>query len=317
MELFSFKLLPDSPWLTPWQSDTLAGLLCWTAARTRGGDWLRREIIEPAFTAHPPFVVSDAFPSDWLPVPITLRLGDWTPEQRKPVRRSRWLRHESFRAWQRGEQISVDQLISRDGLFGYSQLRNCIGRATGTTGGAGGLFPKDEWVLDRDAKHLIVYARIDSSFRGTFYDLLSELSQSGFGADASAGKGQFRVGSALEPAGQLDDITEPNGCTVLSTFQPSDTDSTNGLWETFTKYGKLGPDFGLENVFKRPLVMLRPGACFRSPTPRGWIGRAIPTHELFDSETTNTLNGRGASVVQYAFGLALPCSFLRESSWSS
>ena len=48
MNLYRFRLIPESPWRTPWQSDTLAGLLCWMCARTEGDTVLRRQIIEPA-----------------------------------------------------------------------------------------------------------------------------------------------------------------------------------------------------------------------------------------------------------------------------
>jgi hypothetical protein len=93
---------------------------------------------------------------------------------------------------------------------------------------------------------------------------------------------------------------------VLSTFQPAATDPTDGAWEAFTKYGKLGPDFGLENVFKRPMILFRPGACFRSLPARGWMGRAIPMKELLAEDIVGHLNGRGAAVVHWAFGLCVP-----------
>src|SRR5260370_34908602 len=66
VNLYRFRLVPESPWRTPWQSDTLAGLLCWMCARTDGDTVLRQQIIEPALPGRPPFVLSDAFPGDGL-----------------------------------------------------------------------------------------------------------------------------------------------------------------------------------------------------------------------------------------------------------
>ena len=110
---------------------------------------------------------------------------------------------------------------------------------------------------------MTVYARVEAGFAELFWRLVQELAHWGFGSDRSAGKGQFRLDSQLEPANDLDAPAEADGCVVLSTFQPAATDPTDGAWEAFTKYGKLGPDFGLENVFKRPMIVFRPGACFR------------------------------------------------------
>ncbi|MGO9597043.1 MAG: hypothetical protein ACLP7Q_03385 [Isosphaeraceae bacterium] len=108
-----------------------------------------------------------------------------------------------------------------------------------------------------------------------FWRAIHELATDGFGADRSAGKGQFHVEGEPEPADFLDRVEVPNGLLVLSTFQPDAGDPTDGAWDAFTKYGKLGPEFGLENVFKRPLVLRKPGACFLLPKARPWLGRAV------------------------------------------
>ena len=103
-----------------------------------------------------------------------------------------------------------------------------------------------------------MYVRVQDELKTRFWQWVEELASWGFGADRSAGKGQFRLNSALEPVPNLDKISGANGSVVLSTFQPTSGDPTDGAWELFTKYGKLGPDYGLENVFKRLLILLRP-----------------------------------------------------------
>jgi CRISPR-associated protein Csm4 len=315
MKLYRFRLIPESPWRTPWQSDTLAGLLCWTCARTEGEEVLRREIIDPALAGRPPFVLSDAFPGDWLPVPAAVRLAEWPAEKRKEVKRARWLSAEAFREVQGGRPPALADLIAAAGSREYTQLRNNIGRATNTTAQAGGLFPTDEAVLgldtnDRPLKYLTVYVRLCDEFGARFGRLITELAEWGFGADRSAGKGQFRLDAKLEPVEDLAGPDEADGCVVLSTFQPAATDPTDGSWEAFTKFGKLGPDFGLDNVFKRPMILLRPGACFRGEKACGWLGRAIPMQELLAPDAVTDLTRGGTNVVHWAFGL---CVALRWS----
>jgi CRISPR-associated protein Csm4 len=306
MNLYRFRLVPESPWRTPWQSDTLAGLLCWMCARTEGDTVLRQQIIEPALAGRPPFVLSDAFPGDWLRVPAAVRLLDSPAEQRKTVKRAKWLSQKSFGRLQCGELPTMSELIHESGILEYTQLRNTISRSSNTTTDGGGLFPTQESVLDKDVNCLTIYARVEAGFVEPFWRLVQELAHWGFGSDRSAGKGQFRLGSQLESANELDAPADADGCVVLSTFQPAASDPTDGAWESFTKYGKLGPDFGLENVFKRPMIVFRPGACFRGQAARGWIGRAIPMHELLAGNVIGHLNGRAAPVVHWAFGLCVP-----------
>jgi CRISPR-associated protein Csm4 len=308
MKLYRFRIVPESPWRTPWQSDTLSGLLCWTCARTEGDTVLNEQLIQPALEGKPPFVLSDAFPGDCLPVPMEVRLANWPADKRKDVKRARWLPTDAFQRWQRGEAPTCEQLTPSSGVREYAQLRNSISRASGTTAAEGGLYPTEEAVLE-GTKHLTVYVRVRDEVKSLFWQLLEELTTWGFGADRTAGKGQFRLDSELERADDLDAASEPQGCVALSTFQPNAGDPVEGFWEAFTKYGKLGPDFGVGNVFKRPLILFRPGACFHRPVTKGWLGRAIPMAELLALDTLEELrDGLGANVVHWAFGLCVPAS---------
>jgi CRISPR-associated protein Csm4 len=306
MKLYRFRIVPESPWRTPWQSDTLSGLLCWMCARTEGDAVLRRKIIDPGLEGHPPFVLSDAFPGDWLPLPAAVRLADWQPADRKSVKRGKWLSVAAFNRVQEGQRPALSDLIQTPGVHDYTQLRNNIRRVSNTTAHAGGLFPTNESVLGAEVEHLSVYARLRDDFVQFFWQLVKELSDWGFGADRTAGKGQFRLESELEQVEALSGPNQANGCIVLSTFQPAAADPTDGGWEAFTKYGKLGPDFGLENVFKRPIIVLRPGACFLHSSGMPWLGRAIPMRELLAEDVARDLESRGATVVHWAFGLCVP-----------
>jgi CRISPR-associated protein Csm4 len=314
MRLYRLKLRPLSPWITPWQSDTLVGMLCWTAARCWKIGRLHAEILEPVLNGEPPFVLSDAFPGDLLPIPITLRLQEWADEALKRVKRARWLPFEAFRHAQKGESLDSGHLLAEEAYETSDRLRNTLDRATGTTGDDA-LFSTPETVLNTraailtDAPYLSVYLRIASGYEARVLELFQLLALTGFGADVSAGRGAFEVASDLEPMDELGaERSGANGIVVLSTFQPAEQDPTDGYWELFTKYGKLGPDYGLENVFKRPLIMIRPGACFRCASNRGVVGRAIPMSELLPEDVGEIIASRGADVLHLAYGLALPFS---------
>lgn len=315
MNLYRLKLRPSSPWRTPWQADTLAGMLCWACARTEGGEALRRQILDLALLGEPPFVLSDAFPGDLLPLPEFVRLQAWPQEQLKAARKARWIPPVAFRNAQSGQLVLFDELLTTNPLKPHAQTRNQIDRMTDTTGAGGQLFTLSEhWLGEKTevlagTAYLSVYVRVVPGFEEKLLALFGELAQTGFGADASVGKGQFELISGLEPMPpdqQLDKIEAPDGVVSLSTFQPGGDDPADGGWQAFTKFGKLGPDFGLENVFKRPLLMLRPGAFFRVAEPPTVLGRAIPMEQLLSSEVCQQLTAKSVRMAHLAFGLTVP-----------
>ena len=107
MQLYTIKIRPRSPWRTPWQADTLMGALCTTCARCLGVEVLRAKLIDPMREGSPPFVLSDAFPGDLLPIPTTLRLAELPAGvDVKVVKRAKWLSSADFRNACLGEQLA-------------------------------------------------------------------------------------------------------------------------------------------------------------------------------------------------------------------
>lgn len=309
MNLYRIKLKPLSPWRTPWQADTLAGMLCRACARLEGGAFLHEHILAPALRGESPFVTSDAFPGDLLPVPELVRLGGWPLDQLKAVRRARWVSMDAFTRIQVGQPLAFHDLLQVAAFQTEAHMHNTLDRLTDTTRGEGlSIFTlQEDWLSGTD--FLSVYVRVTDEFRPTLLRLFEELAQTGFGADVSIGKGQFELASGFESVPQLEAVTTPNGVIALSTFQPATNDPTAGGWQAFTKFGKLAEDFGESDVFKRPLVMLRPGAFFYLDQPRLKLGRAIPMEEILSLETCQSLSDKGISIAHLAFGLAVPAHF--------
>lgn len=306
MQLYRIKLKPLSPWRTPWQADTLAGLLCRACARIRGGNFLHEHILQPALNDNPSFLVSDAFPGDLLPVPDLVRLWKWPNDQFKAVRQARWVRLDSFKNIQAGHSIAFEDLLVDESFQQEAHVHNTLDRLTDTTQGDSlSIFTLQEhWI--NGVEYLSVYVRVVEEFKADLLALFEEVSQTGFGADVSIGKGQFELASGFESFEQLDDLDLANGVISLSTFQPNKNDPTDGGWQAFTKFGKLAEDFGIDNIFKRPLVMLRPGAFFHSSHSRWKLGRAIPMDQILSQEACQALRSNGVEIAHLAFGLAVP-----------
>jgi len=306
MNVYRIKLKPQTRWRSPWHADTLTGMLYGTAANYFGEDFLTSRIISPALSGVPPFVLSDAFPEELLPIPLSVRSENWPDEARRKVKKSRWLTQLAFGKVQRGGELEATELLEDASAHTVNHIHVTLDRLSDRA--------EDQSLQNAEetfsaTSYLSVYARIEPGFVKIASELFRSLSLTGFGADVSTGAGQFEVLSEFEPFNQLDDVNQASGAVILSTFQPSRTDPTDGVWDVFTKYGKIGPSFGLASVFKRPFIMLRPGTCFKASPPRPYYGRVIPMCEFADTETIDKLQKDGINLVHPAFGLSVPIKF--------
>lgn len=306
--LARLELKPLGVWTTPWQADSLLGAIACTWARTHGQDALRRNLLDPWRAGDPPFVISDAFPGDLLPVPVGVPLWwKWPPDARKAVKKRRWIDTTDFRRIQRGEKPMLDQVPVpvRENV----RLRNSILRGPKETGASGELFevPYSDLISDADDRHLTIYCRASEHGMDLLVQALEMLGRTGFGADASVGHGAFEPAGDPERCPEFSDVTDADGFISLSTYQPAPADPTDGFWRTFVKYGKLAPEFHDRAVFKRPQVMIEAGACFRTgDPPRPFYGGLIEPERLLAAPARETLAETGVHPVQAAFALAAP-----------
>jgi CRISPR/Cas system CSM-associated protein Csm4 (group 5 of RAMP superfamily) len=317
--LYRLKLRPTAPWRTPWQADTLAGMMLATAARTLGQQTLRARLIDPMIEGRPPFVLSDAMPGDLLPVPVHLRLSVWPGDtDLKRVKRARWLAPDHFQSARSGGCPAADALLSDADVF-HDQARqhNSLSRVTDASFSAeegGGIYQRPETVLlatrpsDEQANCLSVYVRIlDRAIADLLIELFHQLSLTGFGADTATGRGQFELPEDPAPVPHLDELPPgANGIVSLSTFQPGAADPVNGYWDAFPKFGKVGPDAGLTDVRKNTLILFRPGASFRADPSTGVLGRAVPMRELLPAGAAEELAARDFNIIHAAFALTVP-----------
>lgn len=318
MRLQRLRLRPRSPWRTPWQADTLTGALCTAAARVYGADFLRDRLIAPMLAGAPPFVLSDTFPGDLLPLPIAARLAPVPQDQTKSVKRAKWAACTDFLSLVAGDTQHVpwDRLLSDEAVFSTETRRhNTLARDSDMSLEEGGLFSRADIHLQAGIDHLTLHFRAeDEQATDLLFDLLHELALTGFGADTATGRGQFDLLGEPDFVPELD--AQPpsgNALVCLSTFQPAPSDPVDGFWEVFPKFGKLGPDLGLTDVRKKTLMMFRPGACFRADPGTPILGRALPMDLIVPEAPAANLRARGLSIIHPAFGLTLPARFDWES----
>ncbi len=285
------------------------GALAVSWMRSHGPEALRRDFIDPWLAREPRFVVSDAFPGDALPAPasLTLPLWEWGEEERKSVKKLRWLSHECFEAVQKGVKPTLKRAPGVS-VENNVLMRNSVSRSTEAAATHDGLFEVPYRKLSDPDACLTLYARGDGGGLEMLVQSLALLGQTGFGARASTGHGGFDVLSGPEPCPELDDLPDADGFLSFSTYQPAKSDPVEGYWRSFVKYGKMAPEFHhIDAVFKRPQVMLEAGACFRTGvSPRPFYGGAIETERLLSDGDREKLDRLGVRPVQAAFALAVP-----------
>lgn len=302
MRTYRIDLAVPSGFITPWQSDTLFGHLCWAAERQ--GRFTKFNgaagLIDLFRASDVPFVISDGFPAGLLPAPITLK-GRFLSESSenldsssyalmKKAKKREYLTLAQFQAFQRGETPDIE--IDSKGFVKATTLHNKISRFTNTTGDAGSLFERDE-IFAPDGK-VQIYAKVREGFEDDLRLLFELVAHSGFGAKKSSGKGACSVES-FDLCNDFESSSKPGGFITLSHYVPAYGDPTDGAYKTMVKYGKLGEEKTFSgNPFKKPLIMLKPGSVFKADDVKPYYGRLVENIAYTDPD-----------VVQYGFGFAV------------
>lgn len=303
MQTYEIKLSVPSSFITPWHADTIFGHLCWVAERNSGFSNFSGAagLIALYRTGNPPLIISDAFPTGFVPAPANLKdffdslntdeLDVSRYSLLKKIKDVEYITLDQFKQFRAGNVFAVDNVEKQ--MVSAITMHNQINRFTNTTGDSGSLYEQDERFV-RDGK-LSIYARIAKGYEADVEKLFRLFADGGFGKKKSTGKGAFTLESFEEKNDLFDTPGATNSFVVLSHFVPAHDDPTDGVYKTMVKYGKLGEEKALGgNPYKKPLVMLKPGAVFRSDTLKPYCGRMI--------QATERIAYADEDVVQYGYG---------------
>jgi CRISPR type III-A-associated RAMP protein Csm4 len=190
---------------------------------------------------------------------------------------------------------------SREEEREYPVTRTAVDRITGSAR-EGRLFVSDETFYGPN-RTFDVWHKLDERDEG----LLARLTEwwrwverNGFGRRKSAGHGVFRIeGEGLVEAGEkLPRVDNPNGFVTLSAWVPRQGDPTDVTYRTLVKRGKLAEALALPGPWKKPLLMIEPGAVARlrdGETVREWYGRLV-----------EQMHWTQENIVQYGYAFPLP-----------
>ena len=308
MPFYRYKITPRGAFGTPMRSDTLHGQLLCAASELDGAEAVT-DLIAAFESDTPPFVCSSALPEGLLPMPClpplpreeflerfctqgsffkgnkvqalgaykTFRklshvpLNVWT-ELRSALSQSRlferWLqdrRHnpDAFRpAPARTETVWRAEHI---------EAHNSIDRLTGSVSQEGGLFLTESTFYGSHAK-LDLYAFTENPEK--FERLLAHVASTGFGRDASTGKGWFAF--ERDPSFDSAEFKGAGTCRMtLSVLSAMDMSAVDGWYRIFSKSGRVWGSLGEGNPFKKAFLAMEEGSVFKSLPARGYVLRGL------------------------------------------
>lgn len=245
----------------PPRAPTLWGHLAWWVRYTEGEEKLK-EWLE-AFQHDPPFLLSSAFPTGYLPRPYLPQLQVEDTQARKALKKIRYLSLKTFaRVIQEGEQALRDAPELKEGkapkVTLASQTRVGINRTTGTA--QEGILFTDRvyWLNDKAQQQTwTVYAQVRQQ-ADYLEQALREVGTFGYGGKASVGLGRFEVVDTQEL--ELPEAENPTHYVTLSPTLPQG----EGFYALETYWGRLGGHYALaETPFKRPYLRVVEGSVFK------------------------------------------------------
>lgn len=321
MRIYKLIIHPLTSFRTPLQSDTIFGHLLW-ALRYTEGEGALTDFLDRYRAGEPPLLVSAGFPSDTLPVPVLPPEEEEEEEEqslashlvedmlRKAREEARYLPLEQWRRI--AGRLSVDALNEarreaseklrrlRETETMHPVTRTAVDRVTGSAR-EGRLFVSVE-TFYRPSRKFDVWHKLDErddELPGRVTEWWRWVERNGFGRRKSAGHGAFRIESEglIEARGELPRVENPNGFVTLSAWVPRRGDPTDVTYRTRVKRGKLAEVLALPSPWKKPLLMLEPGAVVRLGEGEGlqeWYGRLVEDMHWTHDE-----------IVQYSYAFPL------------
>ncbi len=274
------RIRPRGAFGDPVRGDTLFGQLCW-AVQQRFGDERLRELLDGYVDGKPFLVLSDAFPSGYLPRPaLPLAMFDVDEDDdRKRLKKMRWLPLSAFdrpvREWlaecvcdaeaatsmarpEKGERKPEAIWLERP------QPHNTLHRFSNSTR-AGEFAPYQMPALwPAPGLTLDIWILVDESrlALNELEMLLADVGMSGYGRDASIGCGRFCVES-LDTDGWPEAQQGADAWLTLAPCAPQGLGwrPDRCFWKPFTRFGRHGQMAVFSGrPFKNPVLLADTGA---------------------------------------------------------
>ncbi|MDR2789831.1 MAG: hypothetical protein LBB59_02500 [Campylobacteraceae bacterium] len=275
MQLLKTTIEPVSNFADNPRGDTLFGQLCWMIRFKFGNE--RLEELLQNYDEEPFMIVSDAFPSGYLPKPklplCKLLASEYIKTtDKKEERKKQWIKLDDLLTFKEFHSLSKEEKDEA-----VNVMHNSINYQTLTTDGEHfAPYGVHEIAMNKkDIYFLIDEARFSLGDLTNTFELLGSY---GYGKNSSIGKGRFNV--LLKPFETVNFGGQSNSVMTLSPFSSQDLKCEAIYYEPFTRFGKKGALRARENPFKKPLLLADTASVivFKAPHAKPYAGKAIRGH---------------------------------------
>lgn len=281
---YTIKIKLQSPIITPFQSDTLFGHICWAIRYLRGQKYLVDFLDRYDHKDALPLLISNGFPDGYLPKPIlppvsqgdldNILLKDRISDSNKirSIKKADLVPFSILKTLQGGPISSKGffQAMYKDKNYNavmdaeksrvnMSIRHNTVNRIKNRV--EEGLYDQEEFFCWQGFDIFCIYVRTNDFSKDKIEKIFEFIGENGFGKDKNTGKGHFKLEDIHEGI-DLPAWDNPNAFMTLSSFIPAKGDTTKGYYRVLQKNGKLGGMYALGNPFKRPLLMFKAGSVF-------------------------------------------------------
>lgn len=273
MSLYKISLKLNSSYITPWHSDTIFGIFCWTLLELEGEEKLISFLNEFENNNYP-VVFSNGFIDDYFPKPFFLNLESNTATNKKEniskkmkhkkEKMIEWINLDDFNSIINGKQIDLTDITDDIETHTKAITHVQIDRSS-LTASEGILFQTLE-VFQKN--NITIYAQVEDNWYNVFEKVLYQMQLNGYGKAASTGKGSYDI-NYIEKWNNFNVPKDANSYIILSNYIPKQGESTDGFYQIFVKYPKLGGMYALENSpFKKPVTFIKAGSIFFDNSPK-------------------------------------------------
>jgi len=271
MNLYKITITPTSDFVTTLRGDTLFGHFCWAIIYTFGKERLE-ELLKTYREDNPFLVVSDAFPSGYLPKPkMPSRFLNEKSENKKLNRKRVWLTLDNLLKAEYKKAKRDDEIENSNTTM--LNMHNAINYKSFHTGDGFDPYGVESSILSkRDIYILLDESKFNLSEFKEVFKLLSEM---GYGKKTTIGKGRFEYKEEDIKGIKIDKISTT--FMTLSPFSAKNLECKNIYYEPFTRFGKFGGTRTSKNVFKKPIILADVASViqFEKEENMEYIGKAI------------------------------------------
>lgn len=268
MTIYKVIIELKSRLVTPLMGDTIFGHILWGIARHEGDEAVTKFINT---LEQKPFVVSNAFPHNYLPKPILID-NSYKEEDYSNIKKIKKIKYIPAEYFYKNEKITTtlfSKYINDESMYKYETLehiKNTCDRINGGTIEETGLYGVEEiWITAGENKKVLFDIYIGTSLEQKDIEQYITWSfENGYGADASIGAGAITF-ITIEAVQFPENGTRAMALGPFVVPEPHLYEKLDLRANTIVKRGKVGDIYTHHiNPFKKPILFYAEGSTFNA-----------------------------------------------------